>query len=773
MAQREFALNRKQICLLITLSLLTGCSADGVSQKEMEDLVSQARVDAAAKQYADAEKKLLKCLEYANKDTQLSIRLKVLNQLADLESEQHNSTKAKEYMQTAGNLADEYSRSDPSAFTSAEPRLLKEAIKAMIRRADDFAEFGRYDAARSFYLGAREMHRADLDLPPEDSPEIRLQKLQDRVRSEKHAIEQEDGLNDSKDPKFAARVGRTAARRALMDQMKVLTLVMMKNPNTETLDRMFPIVEKIRTAYGDRESEYRAALENTVNFGALHGHREKALALLKSDMALYENIDVNRALAADTQSLEDSTFLISDLASYTKLMMHEDNYIETRNAALRGIKLAEDVRHVDSESYANLLKAAAWEREQRTRYEEAISFRQRQIAMLKNLKLTDDYPFYYEGRLELGHDLLMVGRAKDGLPEIEYAISRLKVKQPKDEILAYAYTAKAECLRSLGELQNARQCMIDAQKLWELRGGVEQKFGCYRILSKVSRGLKRFDEAHQAGLKALQNCQKLPTAQRLSALPDAYQELAQIEMERKRYKEAEAYERKALEAQLKVQPEPSFAAAGMLNLIALAATNQGKLAEAEALRLRAVKMCRDSKETPRTPELSTQLQLANFYETTKQSDKAEKSYREFISATEKLKKRGGEEMKDQYAIQYLRAARLELAQLLRDKKPLDSKKLKDESLQQAPSLMTADPVQDCNYYLKLGDLCMNLSDFENAEKVLQEAEKLAGSTKPPLTDWQIQVLSRKRELYKATKREKLAQGAASELERLKNPPGGQ
>lgn len=757
----------------MTLLLLAGCSTSGVSQKEMEDLVGQARVDAAAKQYADAEQKLLKCLEYADKDSHLYLRLKALNQLVDLELDQVNTTKAKEYMQAAGNLADEYSRSAPSAFTAADPQLLKEAIKAMVRRADDFAEFGRYDAAKSFYLSASALHRADLNLLPEDSPEIRLQKLQDRVRNEKHAIEQEDGLNDSRDPKFAARVERTEARRALMNQMKVLTLEMMKKPNTETLDKMFPIVEKIRTAYGDRESEYRAALENTVNFGALYGHREKALALLKKDLALYDNIDINKALAADTQSLEDSTFLISDLDSYTKLMMHENNYIETRKAALRGIKLAEDVRHVDSESYANLLKAAAWERERRTRYEEAIPFRQRQIAMLKNLKLTDDYSFFYEARLELGHDLLMAGRPKDGLPEIEYAIARLKVKQPKDEILAYAYTAKAECLRSLDKLQDARQCMIDAQKLWELHGAVEQKVGCYRILSKVSRGLKRFDEAHQAGLKVLQNCQKLPTAQRLSALPDAYQELAQIEMERNHFKEAEAYERKALDAQLKVQPEPSFAAAGMLNLIALAATNQGKVAEAEKLRLRAVKMCRDCKQTPRTPELSTQLQLANFYETTKQSDKAEKSYREFISATEKLKKRGGEEMKDQYAIQYLRAARLELALLLRDKKPQDSKKLKDESLQQASTLMTADPVEDCNYYLKLGDLCINLSDFENAEKVLQEAEKLAESTKPPLTDWQIQVLSRKRELYKATKREKLAQGVASEIERLKKHPGGQ
>lgn len=69
----------------MTLLLLAGCSTSSVSQKEMEDLVGQARVDAAAKQFADAEQKLLKCLEYADKDSHLYLRLKALNQLVDLE----------------------------------------------------------------------------------------------------------------------------------------------------------------------------------------------------------------------------------------------------------------------------------------------------------------------------------------------------------------------------------------------------------------------------------------------------------------------------------------------------------------------------------------------------------------------------------------------------------------------------------------------------------------------------------------------------------------
>ena len=76
---------------------------------------------------------------------------------------------------------------------------------------------------------------------------------------------------------------------------------------------------------------------------------------------------MKKLIAADPTTLENSNFLITDLKQYSKLMMQTNNYEETRKAALRGIKLAEDIQHADSEEFADLLKAAAWERERRGR----------------------------------------------------------------------------------------------------------------------------------------------------------------------------------------------------------------------------------------------------------------------------------------------------------------------------------------------------------------------------------------------------------------------
>jgi tetratricopeptide (TPR) repeat protein len=143
------------------------------------------------------------------------------------------------------------------------------------------------------------------------------------------------------------------------------------------------------------------------------------------------------------------------------------------------------------------------------------------------------------------------------------------------------------------------------------------------------------------------------------------------------------------------------------------------------------------------------LQLANFYENTKQPEKAEKAFRDVLSTAKNL--HGGEEMKDQYAIHYLRMCRIQLAQLLRERKPQEANSLKEESIATRASLLTADPNQDCNFLISLGDLCLNLRDYENAEKVLREAENVANSTKPPLKDWVTVVSTRKRALYKAAK----------------------
>lgn len=764
-------MKKEQGLLLIALSLLVGCdSGSGVPQSNLEDLLNQARVDAAAKQYEDAEKKLQKCLQQADKKKQLFLTLRALNQLVDLENEQHKDVKAKAYMKEAGEIAEAYAKADQTVLSKAEPPLLREAIKAMNRLADDHAEFGRYDTARSLYLGAKAMQRADLGIEQEDWPEYRLQKLENRVKTESHAIEHEDGLSDVKDPRYHARIERTKAKRALMNEMKALTNQMMRNPNTQTLDKMFPLAEKIRTAFGERELEYRSALSNLITYSSLYGYREKALSLLNDDLARYDNIDMKKLLAADPTTLENSNFLFSDLTQYTKLMMQNENYEETRKAALRGIKLAEDIQHADSQEFADLLNGAAWERERRGRQEEAISYRQRQIAMLQKLNLTDKYPPYYEARLELGHDLMATGRAKEGLPQIDYAIERLKANQPNSTNLAYACTTKAECLRTLGDLQAARKCMLEAQKLWEISGNPDQKFGCYRVFSKVARELKRYDEAYEMGLKALNYCQKLPADRRLTEFPDTYYELALIEMDRKRFKEAEIYGRKALKAHLDVTRKANFGAAGISNFIALAVTRQGNYTEAEKLRLRAVQYCRETTEKPRTPELSTILQLANFYQDANKKDKAEKAYREVINLAEKL--HGGEEMKDQYAIHYLRMCRIQLAQLILNKKPEDAKMLKEQSVASIDVLRTADPVLDCNFLNSLADLCLNLQDYRNAEKVLNEAQKVANSTTPPLKDWLITVLSKKRDLYSATKSEKLMREATGEMQRLKNSIAG-
>lgn len=87
-------------------------------------------------------------------------------------------------------------------------------------------------------------------------------------------------------------------------------------------------------------------------------------------------------------------------------------------------------------------------------------------------------------------------------------------------------------------------------------------------------------------------------------------------------------------------------------------------------------------------------------------------------------------------------------------------------------LRTADPVSDCDFLISLGGLCLNLNDYQNAEKVLNEAEKVANSTTPPLKDWLIAVFNKKKELYRATKSDKLMLEAADRVKRLKNSPGG-
>ena len=757
--------------LLFGFSLLAACGSSGeVSQKHLEDLLTEARVDAATKQYWQAEQKLRQCLDHADKQThQKWIALSALNQLTDLEKQRHNDARAKAYMNEASRIAETVCNSNQAKLLQAEPRLLKEAIKALLIAGDEFSEMGRYDAAKRLYCEAKKLERADLGIRPEDCAQSRLQRLDQHIDRERHAIEREDGLKDDSDPKYLARLKRTEARRKLMREMKRLTNQMNKEPKPELVDEMLPLVESIRTAFGERETEYRAALTNCVAFASTHGRSEKALELLNRDIALYDDIDRNKLLSADTTMLENANFLISDLAQYTNLMRLKNNFEETRKAALRGIELAEEIRQRDSQELAALLMAAAWEREQRNRFEEAIPFRKRQIAMLARIGLNDDYPDYYEARLRLGQDLLATERAAEALPELQYAIERFQAKHIHGEGLAYAYTLKSECLCKQSKYAEAHKCIIDAQKIWEAAGNDEQKFDCCRAFSKVSRALGRYDEAYKMNIKALQYADRIPAKKRRSELPQVYNEITHLEIERHHFKEAELFGRKALEAQLKISEKSGFGNAAMLNTIALAVAKQGNFAEAERLHLRAIQYCKESKETPRTPELSSLLQLANLYDSTNQKEKAEKAYRNVLKLAQSL--RGPEEMKDQYAIHFVRMCRIQLANLLKNKNPADAEKLKNETLTSMVSLRTADPAMECNFLTALADLCMNLQDHQNAEKILNEDQNVANSTNPPLKDWLIQTYIRKRDLYAAMKKEDSMREAAVHLARLKNSPG--
>ncbi len=183
-------------------------------KRDLEDLLSQAKVDAAAKQYADAEKKLLKCFHNSDKNGNSYTRLAAANQLADLEIEQHNSAKAKLYLREAGAMGEEISRLGNENPASHDIRLLKEAKTAMMRWADSYADVGSFDSAKTLYTEAQAVEqRVGEPTEPGNSAESRLQKLAAIAAGEKQAIEHETGLFAKSDPRYVAREERTADRR--------------------------------------------------------------------------------------------------------------------------------------------------------------------------------------------------------------------------------------------------------------------------------------------------------------------------------------------------------------------------------------------------------------------------------------------------------------------------------------------------------------------------------------------------------------------------------
>lgn len=757
---------RRALSGLITLSLITGCGVvDAPSQKELEELLSQARVDAAARQYEDAEKKLIKCFQNSDKNTNLYTRLAAANQLAEVEAQLHNSPKAKLYTREAGTMGEEIARLDTDKPPAHDVRLLKEAKKAMLHWADSYAEIGSYDSARTLYTQAQVIEqRVGETFTEDDSTEARLKKLAMKEHGERQTIEHEEVLFAKNDPRYVAREQRTADRKKMMNELKLLNLEMARKPSKEIADKTLTYLPRIRGIYGIREVEYRAALNSAVYYSFMHGQRDKALVLLKEDMAEFENIDQTKIDNADPTMLENANFLLTDLAQYAGLMALIDMHKEADELADRGLKLAKQSHLGESPEYAKCLQIAAEGKERMRQHEPAVALRKREIAMLKSLKLTDNYPPYYEAQLELGRNLAGIGQTQEALQYLSYAIERLQTNQPNGNILAYALSSKAEILSTAGDNAAALKLMQNARSILEKNGDMKQKRDCYRALSRIHRDLHTLKEAQQMGLKALDCCRQSPPAQQLAELADCYRDLAVTEAQMGKQNEAIAHLKNAIEFRRKATGENNFSYAGILNHLALLEAQNGNIAEAEKLRLRALAACRNTKEPGRTPLVSTLLQLASFYHKNSQPEEAEQYYRETITAGQGLKNVDG--------MHYVRMAQLKLGNVLTQKNRAEAIRLKNDLLAKEASSTNGNANQDANFHASFGDLCLNLQDYENGDKQYDQAEKIATTSKPALKDLEILILKRKKHLYTVTKRDKLAQAVSERLDLLQKQPEG-
>ncbi len=102
---------------------------------------------------------------------------------------------------------------------------------------------------------------------------------------------------------------------------------------------------------------------------------------------------------------------------------------EAEELADRGLKLAKQTHLGDSPKYAKCLQIVAENRERMKQQELAIDLRKREIAMLKNVKLTDNYVPYFEAQLELGRDFAATGKTEEALQHINYSM-RTPSRQP-------------------------------------------------------------------------------------------------------------------------------------------------------------------------------------------------------------------------------------------------------------------------------------------------------------------------------------------------------
>lgn len=744
---------------LLTILLLSGCSTAGLPTKSsLDSQLAQARVEAAAGQYRDAEKKLLDCIHHA--DSGSRVKLAALNELVDVQLQLKNESKAKVLTKEAAAEAEEFCRTGMS--TSSDVKQFQEARKALFRSADAYTEMGGYDAARTMYRKAQILEqRMPAAMPPE--ADARLSKLDQQVTGEKHALEHEQGLLDEKDPRHIARQERTAARKKIMDESKRLNLEMMHRPNKETADKLLKLLPRIRTAFGIREGEYRASLGHTSKYVFAYSNRAKAVALLKEDLSHFENISQSGIDKTDPTVLENAGFTIADLGQLAGMISQKGDRVEAERLARRGVELAQKVQSPDTLAYADCLKEVSTQLEQGNRREEAMPFRRRQIDMLERLKYTDNYSDYYEAKLELAKTLQLTGKKQEALPLYDYAISRLRAIQPNGTVIAYAYSCKAECLYDLRDYVNARKNIIEAKKLIDKIDDNSQKFHCHLVFCIISSKLGDHNESRKMGELALKYAEQTKPPTRDRAIADVCRKLSEIEAAAQNSARARQYAQRALEYQIKYAGENNSMTAGYLNHLAAIEHNLGNLKEAEKLRLRSLAICRALSAPDKIALTSTLLQMANFYHITGSVDKAIPYYREVLAI--------GKGNNSADVIQFHRMARVQLAQALVEKDPQAVRRLKDEAIAAGLDNTNGKPLDDCNYWLSLGDICMSVQDFKNAESVYDRVQTVVDKDSNARNAYEIVVLNRKRDLYKATKRDKLAQSLTARLERLKKQPG--
>lgn len=731
----------KRTSLILAILLLSACGPSGSpSKSELESLMSQAKLDVATGNYKDAEKKLLDCIRQAEKDSY--VKLAALNYLVDVEVQLKNDSRAKSLTREACYQAEEFCRTGMQ--NSNDLRMYEHARRALFRWADAFMEVGTFDPARTLYSKALILEQK-MGSAMEPQADERLRKLDEQVSSETRAIEHEDGLLEKNDPRFIARAERTAARKKLMQFSKSLHDQMMRKPDKATADKILALLPKVRTTFGIRESEYRASLENAATYAASFGNRARAIALLKEDLSNFENIPQEGVDRADPTTLENASFAIADLGQLAGLISQDGDLKEALRLAQKGCALAGQVHSADSRGYADCLKEAAIQLEKLDRRAEAIPLRERQLAMLKRLKLTDDYLPYYQGWIEQSRNLHLTGNRAEALPRYNYAISRMHVNLPDKSLIAYTFLSKAELLLESGEWRQASDSIAEAKKIYDKIGDDHQRYVCAEISSTAAFRLNSIAQARQFGEEALKYAEKLKNSHKNRAIATACMQLSKIEGAARNSGKAQDYGKRALEYQIKCDGENSTMTAGCLNNLADVQQELGNKSEALNLKMRALAICKRLNIPGKLSLISTTLQVANLHHKNGQKDKAIPMYREAIALAKSSSNTSAE------MIQYRRLARVQLGQIIAATNSKEAERLKDEVVAKTADYTNGTPIDDASFFMTLSDLCIALKDFKNAEVFLEKTQKLIDSNAFVRNRHAVVLSERKKTLYNATK----------------------